>query len=114
MSKKQYVLPDDPKETCELMLQQIIANRIPDNAGEKDEINHGPEILTAASFSGWLRRRYEIEIELDPLDIQALMIFHAGSRVVENASVGRVLHDKVVDTGGWARVMADYVQRAGK
>lgn len=95
----------DPKAIAQEMIDAILGDRVHDNAGEQNFINHEPEEYAAHLFQAYLD--YYKPEKLTAKDIQAFHLIYAHARIMVNARVGKVLLDKVVDTGGWATVMAD-------
>jgi len=99
-----------PSEYAQKMIDRILGQRVHDNAGEKDFINHDPEIYAAGIFNAY-KATFSPGKPLTAQDVQAFHLIYAHARVMVNMLEGKVLLDKVVDTGGWATVGADWAKQ---
>jgi len=103
----------DPIEYAQCMVDAVLDNRVHDNAGEKDYINHAPEELQARLFNAYCDQFYSGDYSMTPHKVQVFHIFYAVSRVLINMREGKMLWDKIVDFGGWTQVAVDYVEKNG-
>jgi hypothetical protein len=110
------VLPTDPEHIVlqKQSISAVLGSRVKDNAGDVGFINHTPEKATGTFFNGGCDVYFDGDTTMTPIKVQFLHLCHAFQRIVTNALEGKVNVDKTTDIGGWATVMARYVQLHGK
>ena len=98
-------------ELCQAMIDTVLDSRAPDCAdGGHRHINHDAEALAAGFYSEY-KRCFPGEDAMALSEVSVFHLCHGMARIIVNVRQGRVLVDKVVDTGGWAQVGADAVKR---
>jgi hypothetical protein len=109
-SKPDFTL--SPVELAKLMVESVLGSKALDCGDRDGKINHEAEELGAAFYSAYHRLRRDDYPAMYAEDLPIFHLCHGLARIIVNACEGRVLWDKVVDTGGWATVAADAFRRA--
>ena len=101
-----------PIELAKQMVEAVLGSKALDCGDRDGKINHEAEELGAAFYSAYHRLRRDDYPAMYAEDLPIFHLCHGLARIIVNACEGRVLWDKVVDTGGWATVAADAFRRA--
>jgi hypothetical protein len=104
--------PATPIELAKQMVEVVLGSKALDCGDRDGQINHEAEELGAAFYSAYHRLRRDDYPAMYAEDLPIFHLCHGLARIIVNACEGRVLWDKVVDTGGWATVAADAFRRA--
>jgi len=103
-------MSDTAELLCQRMIAAVLADRGKDNATEPGTINHLPQTLTARL---WEAADSALP-DVTPEQMVAIRhILHAACRIIVCGLSGDVNLDKVVDCGGWAKVLAAHAPDRG-